>query len=144
MSELKASELKTTLNGYVGYRGREGQLSFLLHRITGLGTALFLTIHILDTSTVFFSPSLYADAIALYRNVIFELLEIALVFCVIFHGVNGIRIALFDWFPQFWKIHLERRWVTTAIVLSILLWLPAAAIMMRNILVYNFGLFGGG
>ncbi len=36
------SSLKTTLSGYAGYRGREGHYSFLLHRITGLGTALFL------------------------------------------------------------------------------------------------------
>jgi len=48
------SSLVTTLSGYLGYRGREGQWSFLLHRITGLGTGLFLTIHILDTSFCLF------------------------------------------------------------------------------------------
>lgn len=137
------SELKTTLNGYVGYRGREGQLSFLLHRITGLGTVLFLTVHILDTSTVYFFPSLYSHAIDIYRTTIFGIAEMALVFCVIFHGVNGLRITLFDWFPQFWKIRVERRWTVTAIVLSVILWLPLVIIMGRNLLINNFGMFGG-
>ena len=42
------------------YRGREGHLSFIGHRLAGLGTLLFLTIHILDTSTVYFGKLLNA------------------------------------------------------------------------------------
>ncbi|MEJ2350790.1 MAG: hypothetical protein P8Y03_13470 [Anaerolineales bacterium] len=57
--------LQTNIAGLVGYRGREGQISFILHRLTGLGTLLFLSIHILDTATVYFFPSLYAHAIDL-------------------------------------------------------------------------------
>lgn len=138
-----SSSLKTTLGGYVGYRGREGQISFLLHRITGLGTLLFLTIHILDTATVYFAPSLYGHAIELYRNPIFEVGEIALVFAVIFHGVNGLRIALFDWKPNLWHIPTERQTVIYTLLVTLVLWLPAAGIMGYNILKYNFGLFGG-
>ncbi|MBM2843086.1 MAG: sdhC, partial [Anaerolineales bacterium] len=44
--------LRVPLEGSLHYRGREGQWAYLLHRVTGLGTLLFLTIHILDTSTV--------------------------------------------------------------------------------------------
>ena len=51
------SSIKTTISGYAGYRGREGQVSFLLHRITGLGTALFLTIHIIDSVLGLFCPA---------------------------------------------------------------------------------------
>ncbi len=35
MSALIAT-LRTTLVGYARYRGREGHISYLLHRITGL------------------------------------------------------------------------------------------------------------
>ena len=77
------SSLRTTLTGYIGYRGKEGHLSFLLHRVTGLGTALFLTIHILDTSFVFFFPQLYQHAIDLYRSTLFGIAEIGLIFCVL-------------------------------------------------------------
>ncbi len=137
------SALKTTLNGYVGYRGREGQLSFLLHRLTGLGTLLFLLIHILDTSTVYFFPDLYAHAIAIYRSVPFELGEIALVFSVMYHGANGLRIAFFDFFPKYWKKEYSRNWVWITLITALILWLPLAGVMGFNILKYNFGMFGG-
>ena len=74
------SGIKTTLTGYVGYRGREGHWSFLLHRITGLGTGLFLTIHIIDIALVYFAPTAFMDVIRLYQSTVFGLGEIALVF----------------------------------------------------------------
>jgi succinate dehydrogenase / fumarate reductase cytochrome b subunit len=135
--------LRTTLIGYVRYRGHQGHLAFLMHRVTGLGTLLFLTIHILDTATVYFFPNLYADAIALYRTTLFGLAEMVLVFCVLYHGANGLRIAFFDWFPKYWTIEIERKWATCTLILAIILWLPAAIIMGRNLLIYNFRLFGG-
>lgn len=138
------SSLRTTLNGYIRYRGREGQASFLLHRITGLGTLLFLTIHILDTATVYFVPQLYAEAIALYRTTLFGIGELFLVFCVFYHGINGLRIAAFDLFrPQNWEVQKERGSVRLTLVMTLLLWVPSAVIMLRNLLIHNFGLFGG-
>lgn len=123
------------------YRGRVGQLSFILHRLAGLGTLLFLSMHILDTATVYFFPSLYSHAIALYRSTYFMILEIILVFCVIYHGVNGARIALFDLFlPQKWNINTQRQSAAWVLGIAIVLWLPAAVWMGRNVLVYNFGL----
>lgn len=132
--------VRLNVTGLATYRGREGQLSFILHRLTGLGTLLFLAIHILDTSTVYFFPSLYQHAIEIYRSTPMMLGEIILVFCLIYHGVNGARIALFDLFsPGKWIIPIQRRSVVLTLVLSILLWLPAAFVMGRSLLVHNFG-----
>ena len=119
----------------VKYRGGVGQLSFVLHRLTGLGILLFLVIHVVDTSTVFFFPSLYDDAIAVYRSVPFMMGEIFLVFSVIYHGVNGARIAIFDlYLVKNCEIKTQRNSVKWALAVSILLWLPAAFIMGRNVL----------
>lgn len=119
----------------VTYRGGLGQLSFLLHRLTGLGILLFLIIHVVDTSTVFFLPTLYPDAIAIYRSVPFMIGEIFLVFSVIYHGVNGARIAIFDLFLlRSWDFKAQRSSVAWILVISILLWLPAAFIMGRNVI----------
>ena len=127
--------LRTTLSGYARYRGREGHISFLLHRITGLGTLLFLTVHIVDTSLAYFKPEWYQHAIELYTAWYFMIGEIILVFCVIFHGVNGLRIAYYDMFkPAAWNIPGQRtssRWTLTV---SILLWLPAGGIMAYRLL----------
>ena len=141
---MDVANLKTTFSGYVQYRG-QGHYLFLLHRITGIGTLLFLAIHIVDTAVVYFAPSLYVEAIGLYRSTPFMLGEIGLVFCLIFHGINGLRIAWFDLFkPGAWEKQNTNRTMTITLISSILLWLPAAGIMAFNILKYNFGMFGGG
>ncbi len=138
------STFRTALTGYTLYRGREGQWSFLLHRLTGLGTLLFLMIHILDTATVYFFPDLYAHAIAIYRTTLFGVGEIALIFSVFYHGVNGLRIAFFDMFaPKSWTIPSERTSILWTLGITLVIFLPAAFIMVRNILINNFGLFGG-
>lgn len=133
--------LKLTFNGLARYRGQSGHLSFILHRLTGLGTLLFLTVHILDTSTVYFFPSLYEHAINLYRSTPFIIGEIFLVFSVIYHGVNGARIAIFDlWSPQFWESRSQTKTAIWTLIIAILLWMPAAYFMGRNLLIHNFGL----
>ena len=138
------STVRTALTGYVSYRRREGHYMYLLHRLTGLGTLAFLAIHILDTATVYFIPDLYKEAVALYRNPLFMVGEIGLVFCLFFHGLNGLRIAIFDLFkPEWWEPATAHRSAIWVLVASVIIWLPAAAIMGYNLLRHGFGLFGG-
>jgi len=132
------TSFQVPLEGSLRYRGREGQWAYLLHRITGLGTLLFLTVHILDTSTVYFFPSLYEHAIAIYRSTPFMLGEIALVFCVLYHGANGLRITLFDLYPRFWSESRQRRAFRWVLTVAVVLWLPAAFLMGRALIVHNF------
>jgi succinate dehydrogenase / fumarate reductase cytochrome b subunit len=121
------------------YRPREGMVAFLLHRISGLAVLLFLTIHIVDTSTVYFFPDFYEEFLAVYRSPVFMLLEIALVAGVVYHGLNGFRIALFDLvLPSAWTIERERFSVRLTILLAALLWLPAGLIMGGNFIGYTF------
>ncbi|MEM5774579.1 MAG: hypothetical protein AAGU05_06215 [Anaerolineaceae bacterium] len=132
------------LRGYVAYRGREGQLGFLLHRITGLGTLLFLSIHILDTALVYFAPHLYDEVMGFYRTALFGFGEIFLVFAVIYHGVNGLRLAVFDLLaPRLWNIPFQRNSVRFTLTLALIIWIPAMLIMLRSIFIHNFGLLGG-
>lgn len=49
--------VKITLSGYAKYRG-DGHIAFIMHRIAGLATLIFLTLHIATTATVFFCPSM--------------------------------------------------------------------------------------
>ncbi len=136
------SAIKTTLTGYLGYRGREGHWGFLLHRITGLGTGLFLTVHIIDIALVYYAPGAFQDVINLYRSTLFSLGEIALIFCVFYHGVNGLRIAYFDMFaPKNWTIPIQRKTTLWTLGISLVMWVPTAVYMFYNLLYYNFGLF---
>jgi succinate dehydrogenase cytochrome b556 subunit len=131
------STLRATLEGGLRYRGREGQISFFLHRISGLGTLLFLAIHILDTSTVYFFPDLYQHAIELYRKTGFMLGEMLLVGGVIYHGVNGLRIAIFDLFPQLWREKTQKLSFYVVMGLSVLLGGPAVFLMGRALYLNN-------
>lgn len=141
---MSSSSLKTTLKGYVGYRGRQGQYSFILHRLTGLGVLLFLAIHIVDTAFVYFAPHLYEEVIQLYRSTVFGIGEVGLVFCLFFHGVNGVRVAYLDLVkPKGWTIESEKRSVVIVMVITLILFIPSALIMLRNLLLHNYGMFGG-
>jgi succinate dehydrogenase hydrophobic anchor subunit len=131
------SSFVSALEQLVFYQGREGQLSFMARRLAGLGTLLFLGIHILDTATVFFVPSLYAHAIDLYRSTPFMLGEIALVGAVIYHGVNGLNIIFQDTFPHWWTKASERTSFWRVAVVAGVLWLPLAADMGRALYLYN-------
>jgi succinate dehydrogenase / fumarate reductase cytochrome b subunit len=109
MGTSTVTGLRTTLEGGLRYRGREGQWSYVFNRVSGLATLLFLTLHILDTATVYFAPSLYEHAIALYRSTPFMLGEIALVGAVLFHGLNGYKVIYFDLEPRRWTERNEVR-----------------------------------
>ena len=131
------SSFISALQQLVWYQGREGQLSFIGRRLAGLGTLLFLGIHILDTATVYFFPSLYSHAIDLYRSTPLMLGEILLVAAVIYHGVNGLNTIFQDTFPQWWTKPSERASFWRVAVVTAVLWLPPAADMFRALYVYN-------
>jgi succinate dehydrogenase / fumarate reductase cytochrome b subunit len=121
------------------YRPREGMVAFVLHRISGLAVLLFLSIHIIDTSMVYLFPAYYEEFMAAYRSPFFMLAEIALMAGVIYHGLNGFRLALFDLIlPSAWTINRERFSVRLTILLAAILWLPAGLIMGGNFIGYTF------
>ena len=124
--------LVTTVTETLRYRGKIGQWSWMLHRVAGLGTLLFLTLHVIDTSWAAFSPDLYAEAIDQYQSPLFTIGEFALIACVVFHAYNGLRIILFDYRPEWWG-HQQRAanivFAATAITL-----IPVFAIMINHVL----------
>ena len=72
------------------------------------------------------------------------LAEIILVFCVIYHGANGLRIAYIDLFkPHLLVERSSTKAVRTTLIVAIVLWLPTAAVMGYNLLKHGLGLFGG-
>lgn len=138
------SRFISTLSGYARYKGGRGLLAFLLHRITGLGTLLFLTVHITMTSMVYIYSPLYTRLVEIFQWPVVMLAEIILVFCVIYHGANGLRIAYIDLFkPHLLQERQSTRAMVITLVIAIVLWLPAAGVMGYNMLKYGFGLFGG-
>ena len=114
------TSLVLTVRETLRYRGAIGQWSWVLHRLTGVGVALFLALHVVDTSWAVFYPDLYVKAIAAYQSPIFTIGEFGLVFAVVYHAFNGLRIIIFDWNPRLWR-HQGRAAVAVLLLTCILL-----------------------
>lgn len=116
------------------YRGGGPMLAFLLHRVSGLGMIIFISLHVMAG---FFSHVVGTDwssevgnAINLvYENWVFQ---IFIYFCVLYHALHGLRVTLLDLWPRFLKYQREATW------LQWLLFIPIYAltifIMVRNAL----------
>ena len=92
------------------YRGREGQWSWVAHRITGVVIFFFLLVHVLDTSLVRVSPEAYDAVIGTYKNPIMGLGELGLVAAIVFHAFNGIRVILVDFWKKGTRYHRQMLW----------------------------------
>jgi succinate dehydrogenase / fumarate reductase cytochrome b subunit len=93
----------------VRYKGRGPMLTYILHRIGGLGMAIFITVHILAS----FAAGKAGVAVnALYENWIFQLF---IFFCVFFHAINGLRITLLDLWPRLLVYQREAIWLEWAV-----------------------------
>jgi succinate dehydrogenase cytochrome b subunit len=95
------------------YRGQGPMLAFVLHRIGGLGMAIFITVHIL--------ASFVGGRSGVFINSIYEnwLFQIFIFFCILFHAINGLRITIVDLFPRLLVYEREAIRVEWAVFLPI-------------------------
>ena len=95
------------------YKGQGPMLAFILHRIGGLGMAIFITVHIL--------ASFMGGKTGVFLNNIYEnwLFQIFIFFCVLFHAINGLRITIVDLFPKLLPHEREAIWVEWAVFIPL-------------------------
>lgn len=89
------------------YKGDPGMWAFALHRITGATIFFFLFVHVLDTALVRVSPEAYTEVISTYKTPLVGLMELGLVAAVLFHGLNGVRLILIDFWWQGTRWHRQ-------------------------------------
>ena len=70
----------------------------------------FLFAHVLDTALVRVSPNSYDRVVDTYKNPFVNLLELGLVGAVLYHGLNGIRIMLVDFWSDGAKYQKQLLW----------------------------------
>ena len=95
------------------YKGQGPMLTYVLHRIGGLGMAIFVTIHIL--------ASFLGGESGVFINTIYEnwLFQIFIFFCALFHAINGLRITILDLFPKLLEHSREAIWIEWAVFIPI-------------------------
>lgn len=75
-------------------RDEVGSWAFALNRLTGLGLTLYLFIHLVVLSLLLGGESGWDDFVALAKSPLFLALDVVLIVGILFHGLNGIRVAL--------------------------------------------------
>ncbi len=95
------------------YKGQGPMLTYILHRIGGVGMAVFVAVHIL--------ASLLGGKGGVLVNSIYEnwLFQLFIFFCVFFHALNGLRITILDLWPKLIPYQREAIWVEWAIFLPL-------------------------
>jgi succinate dehydrogenase / fumarate reductase, cytochrome b subunit len=70
--------------------------AFLFHRVTGVAVFAFLCLHVLDVGVYGISRGLYDQLHGIYSSVPMRVFECALLFAILFHTFNGLRILAID------------------------------------------------
>jgi succinate dehydrogenase / fumarate reductase, cytochrome b subunit len=104
---------KVSLVDGLKYQGEGPMLTFILHRIGGLGMAVFVTVHILASFLGGSGGRLVND---IYEHWLFQ---IVIFFCVLFHAINGLRITILDLWPKLIEYQREAIWVEWAAFIAI-------------------------
>jgi len=82
------------------YNGRSGQWAFVLHRVTGFLVFMFLLLHVVDVSLINYRGGrLYNEVHQVYGNIFLRMFEVGLLFGLLYHALNGLRIVMIDFFP---------------------------------------------
>ncbi len=111
----------------ITYRGREGHYAWLLHRVGGLGIMAFLLLHILDIFLVGFGPEIFGKFLILYTWPPFKIAELGLIFGVVYHAFNGVRIIMVDFWPnRFSNLRMQRNMFRIVLILTLIVFIPAA------------------
>jgi succinate dehydrogenase / fumarate reductase cytochrome b subunit len=118
------------------YRGREGQWSWIAHRVTGVAIILFLFAHVIDTALVGWGPDAYNRVVRVYQNPIVGLLELGLVAAVIYHALNGLRIMVIDFGPKASDWNRQLTYGTVGLFLASMA--PISFVIIRHVLEEHF------
>lgn len=102
-----------SLSQGLSYQGGGPMLTYVLHRVGGLGMAIFVTVHML--------ASFLGGDIGQFLNTIYEhwLFQIFIFFCALFHTINGLRITILDLFPKLIEHQREAIWVEWAVFIPL-------------------------
>jgi succinate dehydrogenase / fumarate reductase cytochrome b subunit len=95
MQEAQKIRPKRPLKSWFDVRGRKaGSWAFALNRLTGIGLSLYLFIHLIVLTTLLQGEQAWNDFVAIAKTPPFLVLDVLLIIGLVFHGLNGLRVAL--------------------------------------------------
>ncbi|MGD0751625.1 MAG: hypothetical protein ABSA23_09465 [Anaerolineales bacterium] len=102
-----------SLKDALRYQGKGPMLTYILHRIGGLGMVIFVGLHVL--------ASFVGGRFGTFINPIFEswVFQVLIFFCVLFHVINGLRIVILDFWPKLIEYQREAIWLEWMVFLPL-------------------------
>lgn len=73
-----------------------GMWAWFFQRITGLALVFYVLLHIVLMSSSIWGGTTFDFILAILQSPFFLVLDLFLILAVLYHGLNGIRIVLFD------------------------------------------------
>lgn len=119
------------------YRGGIGQWAWAVNRVAGLGVLLFLALHIVDIFVAGFGPSLFDELLFIYKGPVIRILDIFLVFGLLYHGLNGLRLTLMDFKPAMAAQHIKLFYLQ--IIIFLIAFIPASLVLLNEFYGLVFG-----
>jgi succinate dehydrogenase / fumarate reductase cytochrome b subunit len=113
-------------------RGEFHRWAFYAHRFTGFAVFAFLCLHVVDVSLYGWSPGLYGEVHALYGTAPMRLFECGLLFAILFHTFNGLRLLAVDLADL--GLVASRRVLGAAVALTAVLGAAGSAIILKPLL----------
>lgn len=114
--------------GWLDPRGRTlGHLAFVGNRITGLGLVFYLYLHLAVLSLLLPGGEAWNGFLELATTTVFLLLDVLLLFGLLYHGLNGLRVTLVG--TGYVPNRQKALWWAGAVVGTILLVLAAFRIL---------------
>ena len=110
--------------------------SWVLHRITGVAIFFFLFVHVLDTAVITVNENTYTEIIDTYKTPIIGIMEIGLVFCLVYHAFNGLRVILIDFWGKGVKYQRQLLWVILTI--AAIVFIAGAARLLQILITHAF------
>jgi succinate dehydrogenase / fumarate reductase, cytochrome b subunit len=102
-----------SLKDALHYQGKGPMLTYILHRIGGLGMVTFVGLHVLAS---FMGGRVGTTINLIYENWAFQ---IVVFFCVLFHIINGLRIIILDLWPKLIEHQREAIWLEWMVFLPV-------------------------
>jgi succinate dehydrogenase / fumarate reductase cytochrome b subunit len=92
---LRGIPRQKSAGGWIDFRRRNpGIWAFVLNRLTGIGLTIYLFLHFALLSTLLMGEETWNSFMALAKTPPFLLLDVVLLFGLLFHGLNGLRQVL--------------------------------------------------
>jgi succinate dehydrogenase / fumarate reductase, cytochrome b subunit len=107
-----------SLKDALQYKGNGPMLTYILHRIGGLGMVLFVSLHVLAG---FLLNQPWGSSVGVFIDTIYEhwLFQIFIFFCILFHIINGLRITILDLWPKLIEYQREAIWLEWMVFLPV-------------------------